>query len=146
MKKTIGQIMEENKEKDFHLYDGTGVWGELPLTEYNKQNIPDRIEKDGNVVNFYVNQDTKRESPAIHLYKRLNAMGYGTKQSGAGSVFYIVRGKKMTVAEYQQYCIKRELKNRYQIILQEVLVPVPPAFYICQHQLILFIKRTYTYQ
>lgn len=110
MKKTIGQIMEENKEKDFHLYDGTGVWGELPLTEYNKQNIPDRIEKDGNVVNFYVNQDTKRESPAIHLYKRLDAMGYGTKQSGAGSVFYIVRGKKMTVAEYQQYCIKRELK------------------------------------
>lgn len=31
------------------------------------------------------------------VYKRLDAMGYGTKQSGAGSVFYIVRGKKMTV-------------------------------------------------
>ncbi len=45
------------------------------------------------------------------VYKRLDAMGYGTKQSGAGSVFYTVRGKKMTVAEYQQYCIKRELKK-----------------------------------
>lgn len=59
MDKTIGQIMNENKGKEFHLYDCTGIWGELPLTEHNKHSIPDRIadriEKDGNVINFYVN-------------------------------------------------------------------------------------------
>lgn len=55
MDKTIGQIMNENKRKEFHLYDGTGIWGELPLTEHNKHSIPDRIEKDGNMINFYVN-------------------------------------------------------------------------------------------
>lgn len=55
MDKTIGQIMNENKGKEFHLYDGTRIWGELPLTEHNKHSIPDRIEEDGNVMNFYVN-------------------------------------------------------------------------------------------
>lgn len=54
MNKTIKQIMEENKGKEIHLYDGACVFGELPLTENNINNIPDKVEINGNVVNIYI--------------------------------------------------------------------------------------------
>ena len=54
MDKTIKQIMEENKNKEIHLYDGTGVFGQLPLTENNINHIPDKVEINGNVVNIYI--------------------------------------------------------------------------------------------
>lgn len=54
MNKIIKQIMEENKDKEIHLYDSVGVFGELPLTENNINHIPDKVEINGNVVNIYI--------------------------------------------------------------------------------------------
>lgn len=54
MNKTIKQIMEENKDKEIHLYDDAGVFGELPLTENNINHIPDKVEINDNVVNIYI--------------------------------------------------------------------------------------------
>lgn len=47
------------------------------------------------------------------VHTRLDAMGYGKKEQGAGMPFYIVKGRKypMTTAEYTNYCIKKELKK-----------------------------------
>lgn len=59
--------------------------------------------------------DDKKESlreVIIHdVYSRLDSLGYGKKQSGAGYVYYIVNGEQMTVSEYTDYCIKMELKK-----------------------------------
>lgn len=52
--KTIKQIIEENKNKEVHLYDKFGIWGELPLTENNMQHTPDGIEINCNVVKIYI--------------------------------------------------------------------------------------------
>jgi len=52
--KTIKQIVEENKNKEVHLYDSLGIWGELPLTENNMQHIPDAIEINDNVIKIYI--------------------------------------------------------------------------------------------
>lgn len=54
MNKTIKQIMEENKGKEIHLYDGAGVFGELPLTKNNMNHYPSEVEINGNVVNIYI--------------------------------------------------------------------------------------------
>lgn len=54
MNKTIKQIMEENKGKEIHLYDGLGVFGELPLTKNNMNHYPDKVEINGDVVNMYI--------------------------------------------------------------------------------------------
>lgn len=52
--KTIKQIIEENKDKEVHLYDTFGTWGELPLTENNIQHTPDAIEINDNVIKIYI--------------------------------------------------------------------------------------------
>ena len=52
--KTIKQIMEENKDKEIHLYDSCGFWGELPLTENNIQHTPDAVEVNDNVIKIYI--------------------------------------------------------------------------------------------
>lgn len=52
--KTIKQIVKENKDKEVHLYDTFGTWGELPLTENNMQHTPDAIEINDNVIKIYI--------------------------------------------------------------------------------------------
>lgn len=54
LNKTIKQIVEENKDKEVHLYDNFGTWGELPLTENNMQHTPDSIEINCNIVKIYI--------------------------------------------------------------------------------------------
>lgn len=54
MNKTIKQVMEDNKGKEIHLFDGAGVFGELPLTENNMNHIPDAVKINGNVVYIYI--------------------------------------------------------------------------------------------
>ena len=58
-----------------------------------------------------VSEEKAREIIIRDVYNRIDAMGYGTKRNGFGSVSYIVKGKQMTLAEYQDYCIKQELKK-----------------------------------
>ena len=58
-----------------------------------------------------VSEEKAREIIIKDVYKRIDAMGYGAKQNGLGSVSYNVKGKQMTLAEYQAYCIKQELKK-----------------------------------
>lgn len=41
---------------------------------------------------------------------RIDAMEYGKKMKGISN-FYIVKGKRMTLTEYENYCIKKELKK-----------------------------------
>lgn len=45
------------------------------------------------------------------VYRRLDFLEYGQKHYGAGIIYYTVNKKTMTVSEYQQYCIKKELKK-----------------------------------
>lgn len=52
--KTIKQIMEENPDKEIHLYDRLGFWGELPLTENNMNNTPDAIEVNDSVIRIWI--------------------------------------------------------------------------------------------
>lgn len=52
--KTVKQIIEENKDKEIHLIDEMGVWGELPLTENNMQHIPNAVEINDDVVKMYI--------------------------------------------------------------------------------------------
>ena len=52
--KTIKQIIEENKDKEIHLYDFFGVWGELQLTENNIKHTPKTVEINGNVIKIYI--------------------------------------------------------------------------------------------
>lgn len=54
MNKTIRQVMEDNKGKEIHLFDGAGVFGELPLTENNMNHIPDAVKINSNVVYIYI--------------------------------------------------------------------------------------------
>lgn len=45
------------------------------------------------------------------VYKGYDNLGYGKKVQGAGCVYYEVNGTQMTVSEYQNYCLKKELKK-----------------------------------
>lgn len=56
-----------------------------------------------------VSEEKAREIIIKDVYNRIDAMGYGVKQNDFGSVSYNVKGKQMTLAEYQEYCIKQEL-------------------------------------
>lgn len=56
-------------------------------------------------------EESLREVIIHDVYSRLDSLGYGKKQSGAGYIYYIVNGKQMTVSEYTDYCIKMELKK-----------------------------------
>ena len=52
--KTIKQIVEENKDKEVHLYDSFGTWGELPLTENNMRHTPNAVEINDSVIKIYI--------------------------------------------------------------------------------------------
>ena len=58
-----------------------------------------------------ITENNLRKLIIHYVYSRLDSLGYGKKQSGAGYVYYIVNGKQMTVSEYTDYCIKMELKK-----------------------------------
>ena len=58
-----------------------------------------------------VSEEKAKEIIVHDVYSRLDYLGYGKKQSGAGYVYYIVKGKQMTVSAYTDYCIKMELKK-----------------------------------
>lgn len=58
-----------------------------------------------------VSEEKAKEIIIHDVYGRLDHLGYGKKQSGAGCAYYIVKGKRMTVSEYTDYCIKMELKK-----------------------------------
>lgn len=58
-----------------------------------------------------ITKESLREVIIHDVYSRLDSLGYGKKQSGAGYVYYIVKGEQMTVSEYTDYCIKMELKK-----------------------------------
>lgn len=46
-----------------------------------------------------------------NVYKTIDALGYGEKVDFSGTVMYLVGNKRMTLSEYQDYCIKKELKK-----------------------------------
>ena len=54
VEKTVKQIIEENKGKEIHLLDETGIWGELPLTENNLRHTPNAVEINDYVVRIYI--------------------------------------------------------------------------------------------
>lgn len=58
-----------------------------------------------------IEKKAAREIIIKDVYRRLDTMGYGKKEHGAGHVYYSVKGKQMTVSEYQNYCIKKELER-----------------------------------
>lgn len=61
-----------------------------------------------------VSEEKARKLIIQNVYKCIDVLGYGKKEHRAGSVCYIVNGKEMTVSEYYDYCIKREL-NKFEI-------------------------------
>lgn len=54
LEKTVKQIIEENKDKEVHLLDEYGVWGELPLTENNLKQKPNAVEINDWVIRIYI--------------------------------------------------------------------------------------------
>lgn len=46
-----------------------------------------------------------------NVYQNYDTLSYGAKINGAGCVLYQVGKKQMTVSEYMDYCIKKELKR-----------------------------------
>lgn len=58
-----------------------------------------------------VSEQKAKELVIQNVYKCLDSLGYGKKISGACDVGYIVKGKVMTLCEYQDYCIRMELKK-----------------------------------
>lgn len=46
-----------------------------------------------------------------NVYKNLDTLGYGKRADLSGTVMYLVGNKRMTLSEYQDYCIKKELKK-----------------------------------
>lgn len=46
-----------------------------------------------------ITEESLREVIIHNVYSRLDSLGYGNKQSGAGYVYYIVNGEQMTVSE-----------------------------------------------
>ena len=46
-----------------------------------------------------------------NVRQNFEKMGYGKKQQRCGWTGYIVGKKEMTVSEYQDYCIRKELKK-----------------------------------
>ena len=58
-----------------------------------------------------VSEEKTKELIIQNVYKCIESLGYGKKVQEFGSISYIVNGKSMTLAEYQGYCIKKELKK-----------------------------------
>lgn len=45
------------------------------------------------------------------VYKSYDSLGYGKKVQTFGCVQYNVNGKIMSLSEYQDYCLRKELKK-----------------------------------
>lgn len=58
-----------------------------------------------------VSEEKAKKIIIENVYKTLDALGYGVKKDLSGTVVYYVKGKPMTLSEYQSYCIKKELKK-----------------------------------
>ena len=58
-----------------------------------------------------VSEEKARQLIIQNVYKTLDALGYGEKVDCSGTVTYLVGNKRMTLSEYQDYCIKKELKK-----------------------------------
>lgn len=58
-----------------------------------------------------VSEERAKELIIQNVYKCMDSLGYGKKYNGFGNVSYEVNGKLMTYAEYQDYCIRKELKK-----------------------------------
>ena len=58
-----------------------------------------------------VSEEKAKQLIMRNVYKTLDALGYGKKMDFSGSVMYLVGNRRMTLSEYQDYCIKKELKK-----------------------------------
>lgn len=58
-----------------------------------------------------VSEEKAKRLIVQNVYKTLDALGYGKKMVFSGSVMYLVGNRRMTLSEYQDYCIKKELKK-----------------------------------
>ena len=58
-----------------------------------------------------VSDDKAKELIRQSVYRNYDSLGYGQKVKSFGCIQYKVRGKLMTLSEYQDYCIKKELKK-----------------------------------
>ena len=58
-----------------------------------------------------VSEDKAKELISQLVYKCCYNLGYGEKIQGFGSIQYKVNGKMMSWSEYQDYCLKKELKK-----------------------------------
>lgn len=58
-----------------------------------------------------VSEEKARQLIIQNVYKTLDVLGYGKKVDLPGTVMYLVGKKRMTLSEYQAYCIKKELKK-----------------------------------
>ena len=58
-----------------------------------------------------VSEEKARQLIIQNVYKILDVLGYGKKVDLPGTVMYFVGKKRMTLSEYQAYCIKKELKK-----------------------------------
>ena len=58
-----------------------------------------------------VSEEKAKQIIIQNVYKTIDALGYGKKVDFSGTVTYLVGNKRMTLSEYQDYCIKKELKK-----------------------------------
>lgn len=58
-----------------------------------------------------VSEEKARQLIIQNVYKTYDSLGYGKKMNLSGIVMYLVGNKRMTLSEYQDYCIKKELKK-----------------------------------
>ena len=58
-----------------------------------------------------VSEEKAKRLIVQNVYKTLDALGYGKKMNLSGIVMYLVGNRRMTLSEYQDYCIKKELKK-----------------------------------
>ena len=58
-----------------------------------------------------VNEEKAKSLLRQIVYKCYDSLGYGKKVNTFGGVLYNVNGKTMTLSEYQDYCLQRELKK-----------------------------------
>lgn len=58
-----------------------------------------------------VSEEKAKRLIVQNVYKTLDALGYVKKMNLLGTVMYLVGNKRMTLSEYQDYCIKKELKK-----------------------------------
>ena len=58
-----------------------------------------------------VSEEKAKKLIIQNVYKTFDTLGYGKKMNFSGSIMYLVGSRRMTLSEYQDYCIKKELKK-----------------------------------